>query len=146
MGAKEITEALFKAVESGDMAAAGEYLSDNFEFSGPVPEPIGKEQWTGMQQTFLNAFQDWSFNISNIEEEGNIATTTHYVSGTHTRDLDLSAMNLPVVPSTGKTIKLPVEHAEVTVEGDKIVRIHVGDVSSEGGIPGIMKQLGVEMP
>lgn len=55
-------------------------------------------------------------------------------------------MGMPTVPATGKAIKLPVEHAECTVEGGKIVKLHVGDVSPDGGVPGILKQLGVQMP
>jgi len=102
--------------------------------------------WVGMQSLLLAAFPDWSFNMQDVKEEGNKATTTHHITGTHTGDLDLSPMGMPTIPATGKAISLPVEHAEVTVEGGKIVKMHVADVSPDGGVPGILKQIGVEMP
>jgi hypothetical protein len=146
MNAEEITRAILGAIESGDMDKAGSYMSDDFVFSGPVPEPISGAQWLGLQRLLLVAFPDWSFNLSDVQVTGNVARTTHQITGTHTGDLDLSPMSLPVIPATGKSIKLPVEHAELTIEGNKAVRLHVPDVSSDGGVPGILQQLGVEMP
>jgi hypothetical protein len=146
MNAEEITRALLAAIESGDMDTASSHLSDNFVFSGPVPEPIGGEQWLGLQKLMLAAFPDWSFNLSDVKVTGNVARTTHQVTGTHTGDLDLSPLGLPVIAATGKSVRLPVEHADLTIEGDKAVRFHVVDVSAEGGVPGILQQLGVEMP
>ena len=141
----EITRALFAALESGDKDTALSYLSDDFVFSGPVPEPIGREQWMGLQGRLSAAFPDWSYNLSDVQVRGDVARTTHQIAGTHTIDLDLSAMGLPVVPATGKAIKLPLEHADLTFEGGKVVRLHA-DASADGGLPGIMQQLGVEMP
>ena len=146
MSAAETVRAMFAAVEAGNMDKAAALVSDDFVFSGPVPEPVGKEMWVGMQGLLLAAFPDWSFNLEDVKEEGNVATTTHHITGTHTGDLDLSPMGMPTIPTTGKAIDLPVEHAEITVEGDKIVKMHVGDVSPDGGLPGILKQIGVEMP
>jgi len=145
MNAEEITRKLFTAIESGDMDTAASYLSDDFVFSGPVPEPISGEQWLGLQRLLQAAFPDWSFNLTNVQVTGNVARTTHQITGTHTGDLDLSPMGMPVVPATGKSVKLPVEHSDVTFEGDKAVRLHA-DVSAGGGVPGILQQLGVEMP
>lgn len=145
MNAEEITRAIFTAIESMDMDTVGSYLTDDFTFSGPVPEPISGEQWLGLQRQMSAAFPDWSFNLSDVQVTGNVARTTHQITGTHTGDLDLSAMGLPVVPATGKAIKLPVEHADLTVEGGKVVRLHA-DVPADGGVPGLLQQLGVEMP
>lgn len=146
MSAAETVRAAFAAVEAGDLAKLADLVSDDMEFSGPVPEPIGKEQWLGMQGLLLAAFPDWSFNLEDVKEEGNVATTTHHITGTHTGNLDLSPMGMPTIPATGKAIKLPVEHAECTVEGGKLIKLHVGDDNPDGGVPGILKQLGVEMP
>ena len=92
------------------------------------------------------AFPDWSFNASEFVEEGDTVRVTVQITGTHTGDLDLSPMGLPKVPATGKKIKNPVEHPVVTIKGGKITGVHVGDVTPDGGVPGILKQLGVELP
>jgi len=93
----------------------------------------------------LAAFPDWSFNLSDVQVTGNVAHTKHQITGTHTGNLDLSALGLPVVPATGKAVKLPVEYGDFTFEGGKVVRLHV-DVPADGGIPAMLQQLGVEMP
>jgi predicted ester cyclase len=145
MNLAEITRKIYIAIESGDMATAASFLADDFVLSGPVPDPIGGEQWLGLQGLLLTAFPDWSFNLSDVQVTGNVARTTHQISGTHTGDLDLSPLGMPVIPATGKKVRLPVEHADLTFEGGKAVRLHA-DVPADGGVPGIMQQLGVQMP
>jgi predicted ester cyclase len=145
MNAEEITRAIYAALESGDMDTVGSHLSDDFLISGPAPEPMGFEQWSGMQKLMLAAFPDWSFNLSHVQVTGSVVHTTHQITGTHTADLDLSSLGLPVVPATGEAFKLPVEHADFTFKGSKVVRLHV-DVPADGGVPAMLQQLGVEMP
>lgn len=60
-------------------------------------------------------------------------------------NLDLSPMEMPVIPATGKAFKLPVEHTNVAVEDGKIVRVHA-ETPADGGLTGILQQLGVDMP
>jgi len=145
MSAEEITRAIFAAQEAGDIDTIASYLSDDFVLSGPIPEPVSGEQYLGLIRLLSAAFSDWAYNLSDVQLTGNVARTTHQITGTHTGDLDLSPLGMPAIPATGKAVKLPVEHAEVTVEGDKVVRFHV-DVPAGGGLPGILQQLGVEMP
>ena len=68
------------------------------------------------------------------------------ITGTHTNDLDLTPMGMTKVPATGKSVSNPVEHPEITIKDGKITSIHVADVTPDGGVGGILKQLGVEMP
>ena len=145
MSAEEITRAIYAAVEARDWDAFASYLSDGMELSGPTPEPISGEQWVELHRILSVAFPDWSFNLSDVQVTGNVARTTHQITGTHKGDLDLSSMGMPVIPATGKAVKLPVEHANVTVEGGKVIRVHA-EVPAGGGVPGILQQLGVEMP
>ncbi len=145
MNIAEITRKIMTAIESGDMATAASFMSDDFVFSGPVPEPISGQQWLGLHTLLNAAFADFSFNLSDVQVTGNVARTTHQITGTHTGDLDLSPMGMPVIPATGKKVKLPVEHADVTFEGGQAVRLHA-DVPADGGVSGILQQLGVEVP
>jgi hypothetical protein len=143
-GTEEVVKAMMTAVDNGDMETAAGYLSADFTFSGPVPEPINKAQWVGLQRQLLVAFPDWSFNLSDVQVEGNIVTTTYQITGTHTGELDLSPMGLPKIPATGKSISLPEEQARCTVEAGKIVEIHI-DPNPAGGVTGTLSQLGVEI-
>jgi predicted ester cyclase len=145
MSAADVVKTWYAAAESGSLDAQVAAISDDFELSGPVPEPIGKDAYLGLMSALLAAFPDWSFNLSNVQEQGNVVRTTHQVTGTHTADLDLSGMGLPVVPATGTAIKLGIENPEITVENDKVVAIKV-EPSPDTGVPAILKQLGVEMP
>ncbi|MGD2050123.1 MAG: nuclear transport factor 2 family protein [Chloroflexota bacterium] len=145
MSVEEVVRGMMAAVDEGEMETAAGYLAADFVFSGPVPEPLGKAQWVGLQRQLLTAFPDWSFNLKEVQVDGSVATTTHQITGTHTGELDLSPMGLPKIPATGKTIRLPEEQARCTVEKGKIIRVEI-EANPESGVPGILKQLGVEMP
>ena len=88
---------------------------------------------------------DWAFNISKVEDKGNVVRFTIQISGTQTNALDLSAMGFLVIPATGIRVQLPTEHVEVTVRGNQVSGVHVDPVQG-GGVPGILSQLGVQMP
>ena len=144
MGAEEVVRAMIAAVDNGDMGTAAGYLRADFVFSGPVPEPIGKVEWVSMQRQLLTAFPDWSYNLSDVREEDQVATTTYQITGTHTGELDLSSLGLPKIPATGKSISLPEGQSRCTVNNGKIVRIET-DSNPDGGLSGTLKQLGVEL-
>jgi predicted ester cyclase len=145
MSAADVVKAWYAANESGDLEAMAAHMSDDFVFSGPVPEPVGKDAFMALTSAMRTAFPDWSFNLSNVQEQGTVVTTTHQITGTHTGDLDLSGMGMPVVPATGKAVKLAVESPELTVENDKIVAFKAAP-SPDTGVPALLKQIGVEMP
>ena len=117
----EVAEELLGALNSGDLDTVASFLADNFQFSGPVPEPIGADQWLGLSGVLLNAFEDLQYNLRVESVEGNIVRIAAQLNGTHNNDLDLSAMGMGVIPASGKTFSLPEEHGEVLIEGDKAV-------------------------
>ncbi|MFQ6673244.1 MAG: ester cyclase [Fidelibacterota bacterium] len=145
MGATDIARRTLAAIESGDFDTASSLISDDFTFSGPVPEPIGREEWLGLQRKLQDAFPDWSFNVTDAQEEGEVVRLSLEITGTHTGDLDLSEMGIPKVPATGNSLRLPAEHPEMIVRGDKLVAVKV-NVPPGGGVPGILQQVGVELP
>ncbi len=51
MSKREIVQALMDSVQKGDFELAKSMLADDFQFSGPVPEPINKETWLEMSMT-----------------------------------------------------------------------------------------------
>lgn len=145
MGAVETASRVWQLIEAKDTASAAELLTDDFTFSGPVPEPISGAEWLGMHDKLNAAFPDWKFNISDVHEHGDVVHITAQITGTHTGDLDLSPMGMPTVPATGNAVQLPQEELDVAVVGDKIASIS-GEPVHGGGVMGILEQLGVELP
>ena len=145
MDAVEATKKLFALIESRETGAAAELLSDDFTFSGPVPDPINGAAWLGLHDRLNDAFSDFSFNLRDAQQVGDAAQVTLQLSGTHSSELDLSALDMPNVPTTGKSFELPPESTTVTIEGEKITSIRVAAVEG-GGVMGILSQLGVEPP
>ncbi len=145
MEVRELAEAFTRAFNSGDIDTLASFLSDDFRFSGPVPEPIGKDQWVGLSRILKAAFPDIKYNIRITGIEGNVVKTANQVTGTHTNGLDMSFMGMPVIPATGKAFSNPEETAETTVEGDKVTAMHV-TIAEGGGLMGILAQIGVKPP
>jgi predicted ester cyclase len=141
----ELTRKFFKLLEMKDTVAAAKLLSGNFIFSGPVPEPIDGPAYIDMQAKLAAAFPDWSFNLGDLHEHGDEIHASVMITGTHEGDLDMSPMMETTIPPTGKSVKLPREEITVTTNGEKISSIMNQPVMG-GGIPGLLSQLGVEMP
>ena len=146
MSAADMAKMVFGLIEAKDTKAAAELLSDDFKFSGPVPDPISGQEWMGLHDKLNAAFPDFSFNLRDeVMEEGDVAHIKVKLSGTHEAELDLSPMGLPNVPSTGKSMNLPEEPLAVTVVDGQGTSVHDEPVEG-GGLMGILAQLGVEPP
>lgn len=145
MSATDTVKTFIAALEANDFGKAASYLSDDFVFSGVTPQPVGKNEFLGMQQSVQTAFPDWSFGLGDLSEAGDTVKMTLQISGTQTGQLDLTPVGLPPVPPSGKKISLPKDRAEVTVKGDKITAFH-NMASPNGGVVGMLQQLGVQPP
>lgn len=142
---QKVAEAFVAAWQASDTDTLTELATDNFTFSGAVPEPLPLNAVIGLILTLKKAFPDLQYNASIQQVEGNVAHLTPHLPGTHTGDLDLTMMGLGIIPPSGKSINLPEETAQITVEGGKVVNYHVVPTAG-GGLPGILTQLGVEAP
>ena len=79
-----------------------------------------------------------------LHEEGDDVIVSYQWEGTHTGDLDLSALGLGVIPASGKRIVWPEATSVFTIKGGKIVSIKpYGDSS---GMEEFLKPLGIAMP
>ena len=146
MNVQEIAEDFTtKAFVSKDLDSAAAYFSDDFQFSGPVPEPIDGKTWMALMKTMNKAFPDIDYHARTLGVEGDVVRVTNKLTGTHTVDLDLSGMGMGVIPATGKSFSLPEELGEATVKNNKITSMHINAVK-DGGLMGILKQLGVAPP
>lgn len=140
----ELVQSMLAAFEAGDTAMLSAAMTDDFVFSGPVPQPIDKAGFLGLNQALHTAIPDWKFNASSFQENGDTVDFTDQITGTHTGVLAAIPM-APPVPPTGKHIALPVEHLHITVRGGKISRLHV-DATPGGGVPGLYAQVGAPLP
>jgi predicted ester cyclase len=145
MSKVDTVRAFSDALEARDFDKAAAYLTDDFVFAGPVPQPVGKREFIAVQSAFEDAFQDWSFNSHDEVERGDQVTAAVQITGTHSRDLVLPIPGMPTIPATGKRVSLPEEHITFTFKGDKIASL-TSDNTPGGGVPGILAQLGVPLP
>jgi len=133
------------AVQKGDLEIAESMLADDFQFSGPVSEPINKEAWLGMSSRLKTAFPDLDYHFKVIGAEGDVVRTTSQLSGTHTGSFDLTNMQMGVIPATNKTFVTTREKTKITVKENKITAWAV-EPTQGAGVMEILKQLDVEMP
>ena len=145
MNPKDTVQALMEAIQMGNFEKAKSYLSSDFKFSGPVPQPISGEEWMRMSASLKAAFPDlnYRFNVESID--GNTAHISGELSGTHNGDLDLTSMHMGVIPATRKSFKAAHEHGQVTVRDGKVTAWAM-ELTEGAGLMAILGQLGVKVP
>ena len=145
MDTKDTAQALMDAIQMGDFEKAKSLMADDFKFSGPVPEPIGSQEWLGMSASLKAAFPDLDYQFNIEGHDGDTVNISSELSGTHKGDFDLTAMHMGVIPATNKSFKAAHEHGKVMVRDGKI--ISVAFEHTEGaGLMAILGQLGVKTP
>jgi len=142
MNKREIVQALLDAVQKGEFEIAKSMLADDFQFSGPVPEPINAEAWLGMSASLKAAFPDLDYHFKAIGSDGDVVKSTSQLSGTHTGSFDLTNMHMGVIPATNKSFSAKSEKAKLTVKENKITAWAV-EPTEGAGLMAILKQLEV---
>jgi predicted ester cyclase len=143
MSNTDIVKTGLKAWESNDAQTLAPLVADDFIFSGPVPQPLGKQEFLGFMHIMLTALPDFAFNISSFEEDGDTVIAKSHISGTHTGVLALPGM--PPIPPTGKKVSLPEEVQTYRLRDGKLQSLTVG-ARPDAGIPGLLSQIGVSVP
>lgn len=144
MGALDVVNQWIAANDSKDLETANSLLTDDMTFDGPVPQPVGKAEFTGLMAALIAGIPDWNFNVTDLSEQGDQVFLTNNISGTQTGTLNLPMLPAPI-PPTGKSFQLGGEPSVITVRDGQISSIHV-DSGPTGGVIGILMQLGVELP
>jgi len=145
MNKREIVQTLMDSIQKGDFAHAKSMLAEDFQFSGPIPEPINREAWLGMSTSLKTAFPDLDYHFKVIGADGDVVKTTSQLSGTHSGSFDLTNMNLGVIPATHKTFSAKLEKTKVTVKENKITSWAV-EPTEGAGLKAILGELGVKTP
>jgi hypothetical protein len=145
LDSKATVQALMDSVQRGNFEKAKSLLSDDFQFSGPIPEPINGEAWLGMNETLKAACPDLDYHFHMEGADGDVVKVGTQLKGAHTRVLNLTNMNMGMIPATNKCFSNPHEHGTVTVKGDKVASWAV-ERTEGGDLMGILDQIGVKLP
>jgi hypothetical protein len=122
-------------------AAAQKYLADDFKLLDPDGTPtMDKRGFVAMGQMLFQAFTGFKYVVTDTREaEGGVLVTGHF-EGTHTGDLDLSALGAGVVPASGEKIVWPDATNKWTIVDGKMVS---SQPVKGGGIEAFLAPLGV---
>ncbi len=131
------------ASESGDLTTLKGMVTDDFQFLGVTPQTLGKNEFLGFIESLHTAFPDFKFNETSASESGDTATIKHKITGTHTGTFNVPGM--PPIPATGKKFELPEETSVFTFKGEKATK-YLAEPAPNGGLVGILSQLGVHPP
>jgi hypothetical protein len=145
MDTKATVQSLMDAIQMGDFKKAKSYLSSDFKFSGPVPQPISGEEWMDMSANLKAAFPDLNYRFKIESVDGNVAHISGELSGTHKGALDLTSMHMGTIPASGKSFKAAHEHGKVTVRDGKVTAWAM-EPTEGAGLMAILGQLGVKVP
>ena len=145
MNKREIVQSLMDSIQKGDFNNAKTLLADDFQFSGPIPQPINREAWLGMSASLKTAFPDLDYHFKVIGADDDIVKTTSQLSGTHRGSFDLTNMKMGVIPATNKTFAAKLENTKITVKENKVTSWAV-EPTQGAGLKAILEQLGVKSP
>ena len=145
MNKREIVQGLMDSIQKGDFEKAKSMLTDDFQFSGPIPKPANREDWLTMSANLKTAFPDLNYRFIVIGTEGDVVKTTSQLSGTHTGSFDLTAMKMGVIPATKKRFSSKIEKTKITLK-DNLVKSWVVEQNDGAGLSVILSQLGVKRP
>jgi hypothetical protein len=142
MNALEIVKTALGNMEKGTIRES-DYTED-MTFSGPVPKPLKREEYVSLMKNLVAGIPDWNFHARNFSADGDTVRVTVEITGTQTRTLKPVMPGMEALPPTNRKFKLPEEHLTVKVQGDRISEFHA-DVPANGGLPGILAQLGAPL-
>jgi predicted ester cyclase len=96
-----------------------------------------------MGEIMRASFPDISYEVEDIRPDGEDVIIKGRFEGTFEQDFDLSAMNMGVIPASGKKVIFPDDTSRVSFDADnKILRNHSLDTGPDAGMAGFMKALG----
>lgn len=87
MNAKEIVKRFITALQSGAIAMAAQYMTDDFKLVGWMPQPPGRGAFLTLQAQLDAGMPDFSYNLSDLHAHADTVTGLIQIAATHTRDL-----------------------------------------------------------
>lgn len=145
MGPISKVEEFLTAIEKNDFAKAESFLSKTFKVTGVGPEALNAKDYLNVHRAFNKGMPDFKFNYKIEHEKNKVVEVKVRITGTHTKDMPAPIPGLKNISTTNKPVNMPEETVKFTVRDNKIEKLHLESVPG-GGLPGLLKQLGVEMP
>jgi len=145
MNQREIVQTLLDSVQKGDFVKTKSLLADDFQFSGPIPQPINREAWLDLTASLKTAFPDLDYHFHVVGADDDVVKATAQLSGTHTGSFDLTKMQMGVIPATKKAFSAKLEKTKITVKENKITSWAV-EPTEGAGLKAILGQLGIKEP
>lgn len=145
MTPREIAEEFIRSWEHQDFMVLEKLVTDDFQLTGATPHPLNKRWLIADTKARWAAFPDWKFNARIVEETGDSVKLITNITATHTGTLIAPFPDIPPIPPTGIVIRQPEEQTILRVRNNQVVEWKVVPLPN-GGYPGILKQLGVEIP
>ncbi len=121
----DLTVDFFKHIEDAEWLKVETLLADDFRYFGPTPEPVDKAIFLDCLESLCIAFPDWSFHVREVNQLKDKITALVHITGTHTAQLDLSALGLKPIKPTATFFEFPDEEVILTFKGDKLTELHV---------------------
>jgi predicted ester cyclase len=138
-------KAVLAAFEASDFKKAESLLADDMVLAGPMPEPVGRKEFVGVQTALIAALPDWKFNATDFKEQGDKVTAKLHINGNQTGTLNFPPLGIQGFPASGKHVQLPYEVLTISFHNGKVSRIDT-DNAPGAGVPGVLAQIGVKMP
>lgn len=135
-------ETIKAAFNMGDPEEQKKYYSDDYQFTDSVGSPpMDLTMWFGMGELMKAAMPDADYIIEDIREDGDDVLVTGHFTGTFENDFDLTALNMGVIPATGKAITFPSSTSRVSFRGDKVSRQQDLSTGPNAGTAGFVATL-----
>ena len=142
---EDIVQAFTSALETNNLTGAASYMSDDFLFSGWTPLPLDKAGFLAVIQGLKSGIPGLLFNLQDVQVQHGTVTGTIRVTGYQSDSFILPTLGLPPIPQMAGHIALQSEKISYTLVNELISKVYVQS-GLEGGIRGILRQLGTDAP
>jgi len=142
MDPKATVQALMYAIQKGDFEKAKTHLADDFQLSGYFTKPINADAWLGMSLSLKKAVPDieYHFRVESVQK-GGIVHIISELKGTHQEELDLTGVNMGILPATNISFATGREHSKLTLHDEKVSSWAV-EPNKGAGLMATLGQLG----
>lgn len=107
---KAVARRVLEALSEGDVDAAAQLLTPDYEWHGPGAEVYGPDGWKQLASMYLQAFPDLSFTLEEQIAEGDKVVTRYTARGTHRGEL-------AGVAASGRFVAVPCLVIDTIIDG-----------------------------
>jgi hypothetical protein len=140
-----VVEDFLTAIERNDFTRAETYLSNDFTVTGVAPEALTAKEYLDVHKALGKGMPDLIFNYKILRDRNNVVDLKVKITGTHSKEMPAPLPGMTNIPATNKFVRMPEESMKFTVKDKKLTTLHLDKVTG-GGLTGILKQIGVEIP